>query len=107
MNCFYNWREHVGVQKEKFYKATLWQGEHAMLGINCLEPGQEQPEHAHEGADKFYLVLEGRGRFTVGEEVCEVEAGGLVIAPARIMHGVVNTGTERLSLIVGIAPGIK
>ncbi|MBD0371433.1 MAG: cupin domain-containing protein [Pyrinomonadaceae bacterium] len=107
MNCFYNWREHVGVQKEKFYKTTLWQGEHLMLGMNCLEPGQQQQAHAHDGADKFYFVLEGSGRFTVGNEVCEVEAGGIIIAPARIEHGVVNTGLERLSLLVGITPGIK
>jgi mannose-6-phosphate isomerase-like protein (cupin superfamily) len=107
MNCFYDWREHVGIQKEKFYKTTLWQGGHQMLGMNCLEPGQQQQEHSHEGADKFYFVLEGRGRFTVGMEVCEIEAGGIVIAAAGVMHGVLNTGVERLSLLVGIAPGIK
>lgn len=107
MNCFYNWREHVGVQKEKFYKTTLFEGEYCMVGMNCLEPGQEQKAHAHEGADKFYFVLEGRGDFTVGEEVCDVEAGGIVIAPAGIMHGVVNKGIKRLSLLISIAPGIK
>ena len=107
MNCFYDWREHVGVQKEKFYKTTLWQGEHCMVGMNCLEAGQEQAAHAHEGADKFYFVLEGRGRFTVGDEVCETEPGAIVIAPAGIMHGVRNTGSERLSLLISIAPGLK
>jgi mannose-6-phosphate isomerase-like protein (cupin superfamily) len=107
MHCFYNWREHVGIQKDKFYKTTLWQGEHVMLGMNCLEAGQEQKLHLHEGADKFYFVLEGLGRFTVGDEVCEVEAGGIIIAPAGIMHGVLNTGIERLSFLTGIAPGIK
>lgn len=107
MNCFYDWREHVGAQKDKFYKTTLWQGEHCMVGMNCLEPGQEQKMHAHEGADKFYFVLEGRGRFTVGDEVCEMEAGGLIIAQAGRPHGVVNTGLGRLSLLISIAPGVK
>ena len=106
MNCFYNWLEHVGMQKEKFYKTTLWQAENLMIGMNCLEPGQEQKAHAHDGADKFYFVLEGRGRFTVGTEVCEMEAGAIVFAPAGVMHGVTNTGEARLSLFVGIAPGI-
>jgi mannose-6-phosphate isomerase-like protein (cupin superfamily) len=95
------------MQKEKFYKTTLWQGKHALVGMNCLESGQEQKAHVHEDADKFYFVLEGRGRFSVGDEVCEVESGGIVIAPAGIMHGVLNTGIERLSLLVSIAPGIK
>lgn len=107
MNCFYYWRELVGAQKEKFYKTTIWQGEHCMVGMNCLEPGQEQKVHAHVDADKFYFVLEGLGRFTVGEEVREVESGGIVIAPAGFMHGVVNTGEERLSLLINIAPGSK
>jgi quercetin dioxygenase-like cupin family protein len=107
MNYFLDWREHTGAQAEKFYKQTLWQGEHVMVGLNCLEAGQQQRVHAHEGADKFYLVLEGRGRFTVGDEEREAEAGALVIAPAGIEHGVTNTGDTRLSLLIAIAPGIK
>ncbi len=52
----------------KFFKTTLWQGEHIMLGLNCLEPGQIQKVHAHDGADKVYYVLEGEGNFTIGDE---------------------------------------
>ena len=107
MTYFLDWREHTGAQAEKFYKRTLWQGEHVMVGLNCLEPGQQQRVHAHEGADKFYLVLEGRARFTVGDEEREAESGALVIAPARVEHGVTNTGDTRLSLLIAIAPGIK
>jgi quercetin dioxygenase-like cupin family protein len=107
MTHFIDWREHAGAQAGKFYKATLWQGEHVMVGLNCLEPGQTQRAHAHEGADKFYFVLEGLGWFTVGDEVREAETGTLVIAPAGVEHGVTNRGLTRLSLLVGIAPGIK
>lgn len=107
MAYFLDWREHTGAQAEKFYKRTLWQGEHFMVGLNCLEPGQQQPLHAHEGADKFYLVLEGGARFIVGDEEREAESGALVIAPAGIEHGVTNTGDTRLSLLIAIAPGIK
>jgi len=102
-----NWQEHTGATPEKFYKTTLWQGEHVMVGLNCLEPNQTQRLHAHDGADKFYFVLEGRGRFTVGDDEQEAGAGSLVIAPAGIPHGVTNVGNERLSLLVGIAPGVK
>jgi quercetin dioxygenase-like cupin family protein len=107
MSNFLNWHDFEGAQAEKFYKTTLWQGQHLMLGINCLEPNQIQPVHAHTGADKFYLVLAGRGKFTVGGEQRTVEAGSLVIAPAGIPHGVTNDGTDRLSLLVTMAPGIK
>jgi mannose-6-phosphate isomerase-like protein (cupin superfamily) len=63
--------------------------------------------HTHDGTDKFYFVLEGRGRFSVAEEVKEAEPGSLIIAPAGVPHGVTNTSNGRLSLLVAIAPGVK
>ena len=107
MNYFLNWRDFEGSKVEKFYKATLWQGEHVMIGLNCLEASQTQPIHAHAGADKFYFVLTGRGNFTIGDEENIAEPGTLVVAPAGVPHGVTNTGDERLSLLVAIAPGIS
>ena len=107
MSNFFNWREFEGSKAEKFYKTTLWQGEHVMVGLNCLEPGQVQPVHAHTGADKFYFVLAGSGSFAVGEEEQIAETGTVVVAPAGVSHGVTNTGDERLSLLVAIAPSIK
>jgi quercetin dioxygenase-like cupin family protein len=107
MSSFLNPRDFEGANPEKFFKSTLWQGEHVMVGLNCLEPGQTQSIHAHAGADKFYFVLSGRGEFTVGEERRTVEAGTLVTATAGVPHGVTNTGDTRLSLLVAIAPGIK
>jgi quercetin dioxygenase-like cupin family protein len=107
MNYFLNWREREGSQAEKFYKTTLWQGEHLMVGLNCLEPGQTQKTHAHDGADKFYFVLKGSGRFTIGTDEQEAETGALVIAPAGIPHGVTNNSSGRLSLLVAISPPFK
>jgi quercetin dioxygenase-like cupin family protein len=107
MAHFINWRDFEGSRPEKFHKATLWQGEHVMIGLNCLEPAQIQPVHAHSGADKFYFVLEGSGTFTVGDEETIAEQGTVVVAPAGVPHGVTNTGPDRLSLLVSIAPGVK
>jgi len=36
-----------------------------------------------------------------------VKSGTIVIAPAGVAHGVTNTGNERLSLLVAIAPQIN
>jgi len=104
MDYILNWQDHVGSQTDKFYKTTLWQGDHMMVGLNCLEPGQAQKIHAHDGAEKFYFVLEGSGRFTVGDEEKEADTGSLIVAPAGIPHGVTNNSGERLSLLVVIAP---
>jgi quercetin dioxygenase-like cupin family protein len=72
-----------------------------VLGLNCFEPGQEQKIHAHEGADKFYLVLSGRAKVVVGKEARECVAGDLVFAPSGMEHGVA-TAYERTVMMVGI-----
>ena len=104
MDNFFNWQQHAGSRSDKFYKTTLFQGERMMVGLNCLEPGQAQSPHAHDGADKFYFVLAGSGTFTVGDEEREAQPGTMVAAPSGIKHGVTNSGDERLSLLVAIAP---
>jgi quercetin dioxygenase-like cupin family protein len=107
MNYFIDWREHAGEAAEKFFKTTLWQGEHVMVGLNCLEANQAQGVHAHQGADKFYFVLEGVGKFKIGDEERNETVGALVIAPAGVPHGVTNASDQRLSLLVAISPGPK
>lgn len=107
MSNFLHWQDFEGSKPDKFYKTNLWQGAHLMVGLNCLEPGQVQPTHSHDGADKFYFVLSGTGDFSVGDDHKTVGPGLVVIAPAGIPHGVTNTGEERLSLLVTIAPGFK
>lgn len=96
--------DHVGVKEEKFYKTTLFQSDTLLLGLNCLEPGQEQPPHQHSDQDKFYFVVEGNGRFWIGDEQVEAGVGEVVWALAGLIHGVENHGPERLTLLVGIAP---
>jgi quercetin dioxygenase-like cupin family protein len=104
MSFFRDYRDHVGAHPTKFFKSTLFQSDRLLLGLNCLEPGQEQHVHTHAGQDKFYFVVEGSGTFTVGDEVRDAGAGTTIWAPADVPHGVVNTGTERLVVLVGIAP---
>jgi quercetin dioxygenase-like cupin family protein len=104
MSNFSDYRENIGARPEKFYKATLFQGQMMMVGLNCLEPGQAQPVHDHADQDKVYVVLEGSGRFIVGGEVREVGQGMIVWAQAGAPHGVENTGSTRLTVLVCIAP---
>ncbi len=96
--------DHVGVREGKHYKATLFQGTYMMVGVNCLEPEQVQPVHEHADADKTYIVVEGEGVFTVGEDTFSAGLGDVVWAPAGMPHGVENQGDGRLTLLVGIAP---
>ena len=99
--------DHVGSRQDKGFKATLFQSPRLLLGVNCLDRGQTQALHSHGGQDKFYLVHEGRGRFTVGDETFDAEAGDVVWAPADQPHAATNVGDGRLTLVVGIAPAPK
>ncbi len=96
--------DHTGARADRFYKTTLFRADSLLLGLNCLEPGQVQAPHAHEDQDKFYCVIAGEGRFWVGDERLTGRPGDVVWAPAGLSHGVENTGDERLTLLVGIAP---
>jgi quercetin dioxygenase-like cupin family protein len=99
-----HYKDHIGTRAEKFYKTTLFQGKTLMIGLNCLEPGQVQKVHDHSDQDKFYFVVEGKGIFTLGVEETEVGQGQVVWAAAGFPHGVKNLGTERLIILMGIAP---
>ena len=104
MDAFKEYRDHVPSKPGGVGKSTLFQSPRILLGLNGLEPGAEQAVHAHADQDKFYHVLEGRGVFTVGSEVREAGPGAVVWAPCGVDHGVKNRGSERLVLLVGIAP---
>jgi quercetin dioxygenase-like cupin family protein len=84
-------------------KTDLFAGRHLFVGLNCFEPGQVQRVHTHAGADKFYLIVSGRARMTVGEATREAGPGTVVWAPADVPHGVAEA-LERTVMLVGIAP---
>jgi quercetin dioxygenase-like cupin family protein len=89
---------------EKMVKVGLFETERFFCDLYCFKPGQVQKPHTHAGSDKVYVVLEGQGRFRVGEEERELGEGTAVFAPAGIEHGVVNPGPGRLILLVFMAP---
>ena len=84
-------------------KADVVRGERLFAGLDCLEPGQARRVHTHAAADKFYLVLSGKARFSVGDVTAEAAAGTLVWAPAGVPHGVLEA-LERTVLLVAMAP---
>ena len=88
----------------KMGKSTIFRSEHVMVGLNAFEPGQEHTLHAHESMDKIYLVIEGRGVFLLEGDDVPMQAGVLLVAPEGTPHGIRNTGTERLLVLVILAP---
>ena len=96
--------EAISFSEEKMKKNSLFDSPHLFYDAYCLLPGQSQKVHAHGGSDKIYYVLEGTGRFTVGDEEQDLGEGHAVIARAGVPHGVRNESDRNLVLLVTMAP---
>jgi quercetin dioxygenase-like cupin family protein len=62
-----------------------------------VDPGKRIPLHTHT-ADEIFVVLQGTGVVTAGEEQWQASAGAIAVAPAFARHGWENTGSETLKL---------
>ena len=96
--------DHADWRADKMGKSTLYQSPRLLVGLNAFEAGQAHALHAHEGMDKLYYVLHGRGLFLLDGRELQMGAGQLLVAPAGVPHGVRNTGTERLLVLAVLAP---
>jgi len=96
--------EEISFSEEKMKKNSLFDSPHLFYDAYCLLPGQAQKVHAHEGSDKVYYVMRGKGRFSIGDEEENLGAGHAVIARAGVPHGVRNETEEDLILLVTMAP---
>ncbi len=103
MNYFSTLDASIRFDTATMTKSDLARGETLFAGLNCFEAGQSQAIHTHAGADKFYLVVSGKARMTVGAETRLAETGTLIFAPAGIPHGVAEA-VERTVLLVAMAP---
>jgi len=85
-------------------KITLYESPRLLVGLNAFEPGQTHALHAHEGMDKVYQVIEGEGEFLLEGRALAMKAGDMLAAPPGVPHGVRNTSTGRLLVLVILAP---
>jgi quercetin dioxygenase-like cupin family protein len=95
---------HASFSPGKMGKTTIAQGDFLFAGLNCFEPGQEHAPHAHQGQDKLYLILEGSGIVTIGEETDQLSAGDAAFAPSGVIHSIRNPGPDRLIVMAVLAP---
>ena len=86
--------EHAVFRADKMGKATLFESERILVGLNCFEPGQQHALHAHVGLDKVYQVLAGQGEFLLEGRAIPMEAGLMLVAPEGVPHGIRNNGSR-------------
>ena len=85
-----NVRDAFEFSPEKMKKVSLFDTDNLFCDIYCLEPGQFQKVHSHEGSDKIYYVLEGQGKVTVGTEEKVLAQNEITMASSGEDHGVMN-----------------
>ena len=82
--------------------ASLFEGRQAGAGISMFvtrtPPGRAVELHVHPYPETF-LLLEGRGRWTAGDDVVELEPEDLLVVPADTAHGFRNVGDEPLLVV--------
>ena len=89
----------VEYQPGQVVSRTLVQNEAVSMTIFSFDKGEEISTHA-SGGDAMVTVLEGRGRFTVGDEVFVLEKGETLIMPKDIPHAVYGEEQFKMQLIV-------
>lgn len=66
-----------------------------------LPPGASIGDHRHaDDEEEYYLVLSGTGTMRLEDEYFPVHPGDLVRNPPGGLHGLRNTGAERIRLFV-------
>jgi mannose-6-phosphate isomerase-like protein (cupin superfamily) len=66
--------------------------------VTRTPPGRAVELHVHPYAETF-LLLEGRGRWTRGEETVELQPEGMLVVPPDMPHGFRNVGEVPLLVV--------
>jgi mannose-6-phosphate isomerase-like protein (cupin superfamily) len=68
-----------------------------------LPPHAEMELHAHE-TEETYVILSGTGTMLRNGGNCDVGPGTFIYMPAWCDHGIKNTGTEMLTILLATSP---
>ena len=78
---------------------TLVQNNLVSMTLFSFDKGEEISTHA-SGGDAMVTVLEGKGRFTVADEVFFLEEGETLIMPKGIPHAVYGEERFKMQLVL-------
>ena len=89
----------VDYQQGQVVSRTLVQNDFVSMTIFSFDKGEEISTHA-AGGDAMVTVLEGKGRFTVADEVFYLETGETLIMPKDIPHAVYGEERFKMQLVI-------
>lgn len=92
-------REQIDYLPGQVVSKALVQNSLVSMTLFSFDKGEEISTHA-AGGDAMVTVLEGKGRFTVADEVFYLEAGDTLIMPKDIPHAVYGEERFKMQLVV-------
>ena len=92
-------KDQIDYQPGQVASKTLVQNDKVSMTIFSFDKGEEISTHA-AGGDAMVTLLEGRGRFTVDDEVFFLNEGETLIMPKDIPHAVYGEEKFKMQLIV-------
>ena len=92
-------KDQVEYQPGQVVSKTLVQNDKVSMTIFSFDKDEEISTHA-AGGDAMVTVLEGTGRFTVGNEVFSLNEGQTLVMPKWIPHAVYGEERFKMQLIV-------
>ena len=77
------------------------------FALGVFDPNEGLVPHIHPESEEVYYVIEGKGTVYIGEERKEIpiEPEMALYMPPGTIHGVKNTGKEKLIVAFFVAPG--
>ena len=70
------------------------------LGYVTINPGKENPRHAHPTCEEVLYLMKGSLTHSIGSESFEISAGDAITIPEGVFHNAVNNGDETAEMIV-------
>ena len=67
---------------------------HLTVGELAIAPGKKIPMHIHQTHEEGIYIMDGPLNYVLGDETGVVDAGDVVLAPARVKHELSNSGPD-------------
>lgn len=94
-----NLKDLISYQQGQVVSKTLVQNDKVSMTLFSFDKGEEISTHAASG-DAMVTILEGKGKFTVGDNVFYLSEGETLIMPKDIPHAVCAIERFKMQLIV-------
>lgn len=77
------------------------EGYEVNMGVGWYEVGvgKRCNLHVHQRKTEAWIVIQGEGRLTLGNDEIDIEKGFVIFTPPGVPHAVTNTGSEALVFV--------